>query len=33
VPVQPDGVPAEILDYADQWGVQIRDVTGTVYSP
>ena len=31
MPVQPDGVPAGIPEYADQWGVQIRDVTGTVY--
>ena len=31
VPVQPDGVPAEILEYADRWDVTIRDVNGTVY--
>lgn len=31
LPVQPGGVPAEILEYADLHGVTIRDVTGTVY--
>lgn len=31
VPVQPGGVPAAILEYADVRGVTIRDVTGTVY--
>ena len=31
IPVQPNGVPAEILEYADRWDVTIRDVNGTVY--
>ena len=33
VPVQPDGVPQSILEYAQENHVIIRDVTGTVYSP
>ena len=33
IPVQPDGVPQSILEYAQENHVIIRDVTGTVYSP